>query len=184
MAGNFDVYLSNSPYINTVYIDDDVSNNSCSILFMDFDEVRDGEVTCVPKQDCDLLCYETDYVIQTNRTKRSIEKSTNVENALGDVSKNDSRVTKVNETVEKKSDNFYMTVTFWAFVILMCVGTVAFNVANCIGDAVCFDVLGKLDYSPSSCPYSFYLVKFYPGLGLAASNISLHFVRLFVNRVT
>lgn len=50
-----------------------------------------------------------------------------------------------NSTVEDVAGEYqlYASVTFWGFVILMCVGTVAFNVANCIGDAVCFDVLGK-----------------------------------------
>lgn len=32
--------------------------------------------------------------------------------------------------------------TFWVFVVLMCLGTIGFNVANSISDAVCFDVLG------------------------------------------
>ncbi|XP_055715743.1 major facilitator superfamily domain-containing protein 6 isoform X2 [Phlebotomus papatasi] len=30
---------------------------------------------------------------------------------------------------------------FWAFVLLMCLGTIAFNVINSLSDAVCFDVL-------------------------------------------
>lgn len=33
------------------------------------------------------------------------------------------------------------TSTFWTFVILMSLGTIGFNVANCVSDAVCFDVL-------------------------------------------
>ncbi|GAB0096722.1 major facilitator superfamily domain-containing protein 6 [Sergentomyia squamirostris] len=32
---------------------------------------------------------------------------------------------------------------FWTFVVLMCVGTIAFNVINSLSDAVCFDVLGE-----------------------------------------
>lgn len=36
----------------------------------------------------------------------------------------------------------YKTMTFWSFVILMCVGTIGFNVSNCVSDATCFDVLG------------------------------------------
>lgn len=38
----------------------------------------------------------------------------------------------------------YTATTFWSFVILLCLGTIGFNVTNCISDAVCFDVLGKL----------------------------------------
>lgn len=37
----------------------------------------------------------------------------------------------------------YGTPTFWLFVILMSLGTIAFNVANCISDAICFDILGS-----------------------------------------
>lgn len=37
---------------------------------------------------------------------------------------------------------FYKTITFWSFVILMCLGTIGFNVSNCVSDATCFDVLG------------------------------------------
>lgn len=36
------------------------------------------------------------------------------------------------------------TATFWWFVCLMCVGTIGFNVANCVSDATCFDMLGEL----------------------------------------
>lgn len=36
------------------------------------------------------------------------------------------------------------TSTFWWFVCLMCVGTIGFNVANCVSDATCFDMLGEL----------------------------------------
>lgn len=45
------------------------------------------------------------------------------------------------ETV--KPDCLYKTGTFVSFVILMCIGTIGFNVTNCISDAICFDMLGK-----------------------------------------
>ncbi|CAH0599540.1 unnamed protein product [Chrysodeixis includens] len=137
MADHFDVYLSNTPFINTIYIDNDVSNKSCLSMSMVLNDDLNGDFTCIPKDNCDLLCYEIDLLIESNRTERSIDKST-MENALVDFSKNESRIVEVVES----SDSFYMTGTFWGFVILMCIGTVAFNVANCIGDAVCFDVLG------------------------------------------
>ena len=142
VAGNFDVYLTDAPTINTVYIDSEVSNSSCLKLSMGFDDFQNGEVTCIPKEDCNLLCYENEYELNGNISRRSIEKSIS-DNSVVDLSKNFSRV---NDTVEKKSDSFYMTGPFWAFVVLTCIGTVAFNVANCIGDAVCFDVLGKMFY--------------------------------------
>ncbi|XP_052128997.1 major facilitator superfamily domain-containing protein 6 isoform X1 [Frankliniella occidentalis] len=37
----------------------------------------------------------------------------------------------------------YSTVTFWSFVILMAIGSIGYNVANSISDAICFDVLGE-----------------------------------------
>lgn len=138
---NFDIYLSNSTYINTIYIDASVSNVSCSLLNMEFNDVREGEVICLPKQSCDLLCFEEEF----NRTKRSIDKTESINNI--DYSKTVIDVKLANNsqnTDAKVVDSFYTSATFWGFVILMCLGTVAFNVANCIGDAVCFDVLGEL----------------------------------------
>lgn len=43
---------------------------------------------------------------------------------------------------------FYVTWTFWIYVILMCIGTIGFNVSNCVSDATCFDMLGDktMDY--------------------------------------
>ncbi|XP_055920330.1 major facilitator superfamily domain-containing protein 6 [Eupeodes corollae] len=35
----------------------------------------------------------------------------------------------------------YKSSTFWIFVILLCLGTIGFNVTNSISDAICFDVL-------------------------------------------
>lgn len=35
------------------------------------------------------------------------------------------------------------TATFWTFVCLACLGTIGFNVANCVSDATCFDMLGE-----------------------------------------
>ncbi|XP_061726146.1 major facilitator superfamily domain-containing protein 6 isoform X2 [Cydia pomonella] len=119
----FDVYLSNSTYVNTVYVDNDVGNDSCSLFNMEFNDEREGEVICVPKTGCNLICFDKDL----NDTELNVTSNrTNLENSVS----------------MDATDNLYMTSVFWAFVVLMCVGTVAFNVANCIGDAVCFDVLG------------------------------------------
>lgn len=46
-------------------------------------------------------------------------------------------------TVDIDKPNCLKPATFWTFVILMCLGTIGFNVANCISDAVCFDMLGE-----------------------------------------
>lgn len=40
-------------------------------------------------------------------------------------------------------DCLYNSLTFWSFVLLMCFGTIGFNVTNCISDAICFDMLGE-----------------------------------------
>lgn len=45
--------------------------------------------------------------------------------------------------VLEKEDCLYGTITFWGFVALMSIGTIGFNVANCVSDAICFDVLGR-----------------------------------------
>lgn len=131
----FHVYLSNSTYINTIYTGKAVGSMSCSALQMELDAMREGEVICVPKKDCNLLCFEDD-IVPINESLK----------LLNDSSKSPNSGNHSNDLVEPDSgqvkDNFYMTSTFWAFVVAMCIGTVAFNVANCIGDAVCFDVLG------------------------------------------
>ncbi|XP_052754961.1 major facilitator superfamily domain-containing protein 6 isoform X1 [Galleria mellonella] len=147
MGENFDVFLSNSTFVNTVYIDAQVTNESCSHLHMGFDDARAGQIICTPVKNCNLLCFEEN-LSGTNRSRREVHSASNnaIENAskqplsLTNASKQD--VSKLTSVSNETNDNFYMTVTFWAFVVLMCVGTVAFNVANCIGDAVCFDVLG------------------------------------------
>lgn len=55
------------------------------------------------------------------------------------------------ETQSRNLDFLYTTVTFWSFVILMALGSIGYNVANSISDAVCFDVLGKfLEQAPES----------------------------------
>ncbi|XP_050359474.1 major facilitator superfamily domain-containing protein 6 [Nymphalis io] len=132
---NFQVYLSNSTFINTMYTD--TRNISCSLLDMSLDDVRQGELICVPKNDCNLLCYEESIEFNKNKSKREVGNSK--ANSVSVLEK-DGNI-KIPKTIESQG-SFYMTVTFWAFVVLMCIGTVAFNVANCIGDAVCFDVLG------------------------------------------
>lgn len=33
---------------------------------------------------------------------------------------------------------------FWTFIVLMSIGTIAFNVVNSVSDAICFDVIGTL----------------------------------------
>lgn len=42
------------------------------------------------------------------------------------------------------SSQLYKSWPFWAFVLLTCLGTIGFNVGNCISDAICFDVLGEI----------------------------------------
>lgn len=37
----------------------------------------------------------------------------------------------------------YRSSAFWLFVMLMCAGTIGFNVTNSISDAICFDMLGE-----------------------------------------
>lgn len=142
----FQVYLSNSTYINTMYIDN--KNISCSILQMATDV--NGSDMCIPKKDCNLLCFE-DSLNESilNRSRREVGNS-NV-NSLEVIEKDKVKEIVIPETVD--SGSFYTSATFWAFVVLMCVGTVAFNVANCIGDAVCFDVLGEFIQNLRLCMY-------------------------------
>lgn len=143
---SFEVYLSNDTYVNTIYVDN-VDNTTCLFLHMDFDDIREGEMICIPKQNCNLLCFEDDGLNETSilnktRLKRGID-SKDTTNQLKIDAKEEKRTNDTKVLQQSGGDSFYTTAVFWSFVILMCVGTVAFNVANCIGDAVCFDVLGK-----------------------------------------
>lgn len=71
----FQVYLSNTTYINTIYIEGR-GNISCSLLHMEIDAIREEEMTCVPKKDCNLLCYDDslskDVIEIYNRSKREV----------------------------------------------------------------------------------------------------------------
>lgn len=46
------------------------------------------------------------------------------------------------QTAETQDNCFYKSATFWLFVILACLGIIAYNVSNCVSDAACFDILG------------------------------------------
>ncbi|XP_044749290.1 major facilitator superfamily domain-containing protein 6-like isoform X2 [Coccinella septempunctata] len=51
------------------------------------------------------------------------------------------------ESIEIPNEVLLKTASFWFFIILLSVGTIAFNVVNSISDAVCFDVIGdQYDY--------------------------------------
>lgn len=70
-------------------------------------------------------------------------------------SQHNTDIFRINETcrsvncVPFETDNqslgscYYGTSTFWVFVILMCLGTIGFNVTNSVSDAICFDMLGE-----------------------------------------
>lgn len=46
------------------------------------------------------------------------------------------------EEIELQLPCLYKTYFFWAFIVLMSLGTIAFNVSNSVSDAICFDVIG------------------------------------------
>ncbi|CAG9836968.1 unnamed protein product [Diabrotica balteata] len=50
---------------------------------------------------------------------------------------------KCHQDFENGHDCLYKQLTFWVYVIFMCVGSVGFNVVNSISDAICFDVIGQ-----------------------------------------
>lgn len=49
---------------------------------------------------------------------------------------------KENEEIDHNC--LYLAWEFWTFIILMSLGTIAFNVGNSVSDAICFDVIGKI----------------------------------------
>lgn len=102
---------------------------------------------------CTVDCAENVKQIGFIRIEYS-ENSTNSNIRLCMDSAIGSKVFKINETCKLIEctliidDNqslgscFYGTWTFWTFAILMCIGTICFNVANSVSDATCFDMLG------------------------------------------
>lgn len=44
---------------------------------------------------------------------------------------------------DEEKSSIYSSASFWLFVLLMSLGTINFNVGNCVSDAICFDVLGE-----------------------------------------
>lgn len=52
----------------------------------------------------------------------------------------------------KHIDCLLGTATFWLYVLFMCLGTIGFNVANCVSDATCFDMLGELSSVTEKTP--------------------------------
>lgn len=55
------------------------------------------------------------------------------------------------EDIEATTNCIYKTGNFWAFVLLMSIGTIGFNVVNSISDAICFDVIGKKNVFITKC---------------------------------
>lgn len=88
-------------------------------------------------------------VLRTNYTNSTIAGVIYEEAKFCSTSKDDSRLCNLTydlhceEDIEAVTDCIYKTVNFWAFVVLMSVGTIGFNVVNSITDAICFDVIGK-----------------------------------------
>jgi hypothetical protein len=70
----------------------------------------------------------------------------NISSIFCDLNENSSQceLSCVLHETEMEKDCLYGTPVFWGFVLLMSLGTIGFNVANSISDAICFDVLGKL----------------------------------------
>ena len=70
----------------------------------------------------------------------------NISSFMCDLNENSSQceLSCVLHETEMEKDCLYGTPVFWGFVLLMFLGTIGFNVANSISDAICFDVLGKL----------------------------------------
>ncbi|CAK1587839.1 unnamed protein product [Parnassius mnemosyne] len=141
------VFLPNSTFVNTIYVDGPVTNTTCSLFHMNYVESRQGQTICSPLKDCNLVCFEDAIIPKEmnetnfNRTRREVSAAKDG-NSFQNIEKVYAKVTKEKGVETKEDGSIYMTAVFWTFVVLMCVGTVAFNVANCIGDAVCFDVLG------------------------------------------
>lgn len=46
------------------------------------------------------------------------------------------------EDIEIHSTCLYATPNFWFFIVLLCMGTICFNVANSLSDAICCDIIG------------------------------------------
>lgn len=81
----------------------------------------------------------------------------------------------INDENQSFGSCFYTTWTFWSFVLLMCMGTIGFNVSNSVSDATCFDLLGD-----KTMRYGAQRVWGTIGFGLTAliSGITVHVFKL------
>ncbi|GBP14504.1 hypothetical protein EVAR_69313_1 [Eumeta japonica] len=145
----FDLWLGEDvSYVNVVYVDDDVVDGVCERYHMDTVDPDRGRAKCRPRSGCDLNCLHA----RNESLNNSTSDKANIVPKAGDAGVDDrseeivlthAPLDTTPEVDHRQDSGFYASATFWLFVVLMCVGTVAFNVANCIGDAVCFDVLGE-----------------------------------------
>ncbi|XP_037825045.1 LOW QUALITY PROTEIN: major facilitator superfamily domain-containing protein 6, partial [Lucilia sericata] len=77
------------------------------------------------------------------------EQSTTVHICVDETFSQANNISNFNGTCDfqtpQRSQCLYSSSAFWLFVVLMCAGTIGFNVTNSISDAICFDMLGETE---------------------------------------
>ncbi|KAL0114118.1 hypothetical protein PUN28_011437 [Cardiocondyla obscurior] len=135
--------------------DHQFQNISCASLpSCDLDHHALSMTSCNGTKDttCHWVCKDANFStrLSFNETRKEAEISPNVTCLLNInetllCQKHATENYICNVTCDDFEDNncLYTSFTFWGFVILMSLGNIGFNVANCISDAICFDVLGE-----------------------------------------
>lgn len=77
---------------------------------------------------------------QSSNYQLCLNEKTEINN---DTSSNVCDISCIENVDEQQIDCVTGTLRFWGFVLLMSLGTIGFNVANCVSDATCFDMLGS-----------------------------------------
>ncbi|XP_033207938.1 major facilitator superfamily domain-containing protein 6-A [Belonocnema kinseyi] len=127
----------------------DFQNVSISqILFCDFSKSIRSESCNKGKQtNCSWSCSDgtnfTSRVFFHSKFKAEFSRNSSCSlEILDNISSHTNLICNIN--CENFSTNcLYTSSTFWGFVLLLSIGNIGFNVANCISDAICFDVLGN-----------------------------------------
>ncbi|XP_032675202.1 major facilitator superfamily domain-containing protein 6 [Odontomachus brunneus] len=97
---------------------------------------------------CHWVCKDTNFSMRVSFHTAKEEASISPSTACL-LNMNETSLYSESSNCDVTCDNFdddhclYTSITFWGFILLMCLGNIGFNVSNSISDAICFDVLGE-----------------------------------------
>ncbi|KAB0801831.1 hypothetical protein PPYR_04017 [Photinus pyralis] len=108
------------------------------------DNLEDLSCNSTSRVTCDLKCNKDTFKGISGIIQLGLQDNVCFYNASLDCSVCDAIC---DDDIENNTHCLYTSFTFWAFIILISLGTIGFNVLNSISDAICFDVIeDEYDY--------------------------------------